>query len=424
MDSIALNVTEAELAHGERLFFAPTGVKNVVSIEGSVLGGWSSLPRTKAEIPLIVTELLDAGTKEHGKDAIRETLASKGASISFRDGVDRTFFSASCFPEDLPYVLATIAECLDSAVMAAKEVENAKARELGDFTESLTDTRTLAADALSRLLFAPGHVNYTEPVKARMKNLAEVTRTDALAFRRSLGRSGLVLAVTGDIEVTKARKAAEKAFSMLGPGLAQAPSNRPNAKPNAVAEMLVPIRDKANIDTYLGTSLPFTYDDARYLPFTVLADMLGGRGLTTGHLMRTIRERDGYTYGIRSQMTGFTRGTHGSFRVWATFSPHNFKEAVAATRKEIGIFLKSGLTEDALATKKDEARGSYLIGLSTTRGLANALHKIGAEGKSLSYIDELPNLIQAVTLAEIKHLAPLIAPGTFSLAASGTFPKI
>lgn len=423
MNPIAQNITEAELADGERIFLAPTGAKNLVAIEGSVLGGWGTLARSKAEAALLATEVFDAGTKTHSKNAIRESLSARGASLSFRDGVDRTFFSASCFPEDVSFILSLIAECLGTATLSAGEIELAKKREIGQCEESLTDTKTQASDALSRLLYAPSHIHYAEPTKTRMQNLEGITRADVVAFQRTLGRKGLVLAITGDIETSKALRSAQKAFGTLVLGTTTEPEPRPNLKENTPKETLVSIKDKANIDTFFGRTLPFTYESPEFLPFTILSSMLGGRGLASGHLMRTIRERDGYTYGIRSQQTGFTKGTQGMFRIWATFSPANFTEAVAATRKEIGIFLKTGITEETLATKKDETIGNYLIGLSTTRGLASALHTIGTEGKPLSHMDEYPSLIRAVSVSELKSLAPLISADTLSLAASGTFAK-
>lgn len=424
MNPITHTITEVELSLGERIFIAPTGALNVVSIQGSVLGGWSSFARSKMDTALLTAELLDAGTKSRPGELIRESLSSRGASILFNDTLDRTYFVATCFPEDLSFVLMAIAECFTEALLPADELANAKKRALGFLEESLNETKTQASSALSRLLFDSSHVNYIEPTKTRMKYVDGITRSDLQVFRKGFGRRGLVLAIVGDVETTKARKAAEKAFGQFPAGRDEITQARVNTKKNAVTETLVPIKDKANIDTFLGVGVPFTHDSPEYLPFVTLSSMLGGRGLSTGHLMRTIRERDGYTYGIYAQQSGFAKDTQGAFRIWATFSPANFHEAVAATRKEIDLFLKNGITEGALETKKDEATGNYLIGLSTTRGLAIMLHTIGLEAKPLSYIDAFPSLIRAITLNEVKSLAPLIASKNLSVAASGTFPKI
>jgi predicted Zn-dependent peptidase len=137
--------------------------------------------------------------------------------------------------------------------------------------------------------------------------------------------------------------------------------------------------------------------------------------------MRTIRERDGYTYGIYAGLEGFLERTQGDFTIRATFSPGNWREALEATRREIGIFIRDGLTEEALATKKDEIAGRYLIGLGTSRGLAGMLLDIAEKGRPLEYLYEYPRLIRVVTLDGLQALAPLVAPERLSMAASGTF---
>ena len=52
--------------------------------------------------------------------------------------------------------------------------------------------------------------------------------------------------------------------------------------------------------------------------------------------------------------------------------------------------------------------GNYTVKLSTSQGFANMLLRIGIEGKSLSYLDEYPELVKAITLADLQKAAALI----------------
>ncbi len=420
MEPLTQNVTELEFSHGERVFIARTGAKNVVTMEGSVRGGWSTLPRSKAETACMAAELLDAGTLKKGKDAIREPLALRGASLSFSSGVDRTFFSGSCFPEDVSFLLSVVAECLAGASFPSAEIVRAKERALGEFAEAKTDTRRQAAGALSRLLYTSGHVNYAQTLETRAKGTRLVTRADLTSFRNTLGKDGLVLSIVGDVVPSEVHRNVERMLAKLPSKGIQDIPERHNAKVQHAEETFISIPDKANIDVYMGMSVPLTFESPEYLSFLTLGSMLGGRGLSTGHLMRTIRERDGYTYGIYSQPDGFTEHTHGMFRIWATFSPAIFEKAVAATKKEMSWFFKNGITEAALETKKDEMAGGYQVGLATTHGLASMLHKIGVEGKPLSYLDEYPSLIRTLSLKDVMNIVPLLPVSKLSLAAAGT----
>ncbi len=240
-------------------------------------------------------------------------------------------------------------------------------------------------------------------------------------FRHRLGRNGLVLAVAGDIRPEMVKDAAEKAFSKL-PGRGSASvTKRMNKKTATSIETFIPIPDKANIDVLLGAALPFRKLDPLYHPAALCTDMLGG-GFAS-HLMQTIRERDGLTYGIYAGLRGFEDGADGYLRVWATFSPEMFAKSVEALRREMRHFFAHGMTETALERKKEEITGSYLVGLSTTRGLARSLHQLTIDGRDLSYLAEYPDLIRNIPLAEVRAAAELVPLDKLAFAASGTFPK-
>lgn len=416
-----LPAQEFPIFDGGRLFIAPTHARDVVAIEGSVLGGQNMLPIELDIVSGLAAELLDAGTTKKNKSVIRETLAARGISLSFSSSGDRTTFSGRCFPEDLSILLTTISECLREASFPESEVKNAKARARGILAEEKSDTRAQAERAFSALLYDPRHVNYVRSIADMEKSVPAMRRGQLQNFRKMLGKGGFVLAITGDVETMSTRTAVEKAFRTMGQGTATAPIKQANKKNPVAAEKLIPIADKANIDVLLGTALPLTVHEGLYHPMKVLAEMLGG-GFAS-HLMQTIRERDGLTYGVYARLSGFESGATGSFKIWATFSPDRYEESVAKLRTEVNLFFTKGLTETALLRKKEEIIGSYLVALSTTRNLANTLHAIGALGFKLSYLTEYPTIIRAVSLANIVQSADLIPREKFSLAASGSFKK-
>jgi zinc protease len=421
MDTMAQNITEKRVLENGRIFIAPTRNRDIVSFQGSILGGSLMLPKAQLEVPSFAGKLFDAGTAAHGKSVLRESLAARGASLRFSGGDRRTYFSGSCLPEDLQFLLEMVAECLGTATFLTPEIQSARERFLGSLKEDKTDTRIQAGHEMSRLLYDSAHPNYAEKDEYVEKSIKSVTRNEVVNFKNKLGRRGLVLAIVGGVEEGKALKAAERAFGKLKEGTFELPEIARNKKPVQVQEKLITIPQKANIDVYLGGFMPITYNDELYLPFAVVSDMLGG-GFAS-HLMQTVRERDGLTYGVYSRSAGFDLGQEGDFRILATFSPLLYEKGVATTRKEIARFFASGLNEDALAKKKDEIIGSYVIGLATTRGLAARLHFIGTHNEELSYIDEYIEKIKAVTVADLHKTADLIPHKKLSLCAAGTFDK-
>jgi len=418
-----IEVTEKTLRDGGRIIVAPMQIEDAVTIVGSVYGGWNMLSDKDAEVPGIAAQLFDAGTKRKSKKKIREFLSAHGATLSFSPGGDRLHFSITCFPEDLERVLSIAFECIALPTFPEAEVRAAKARALGELAIDATDTRTQAQTALLRMVYQPGHPNALDATPTRIKKVRSVTRASLRKYAALLGRGGLVLSIAGDVALKSAFLAAERAIRILGAGTAVPSEKQPNARSHRFEEERIAIKDKANIDVYLGAAVPLTYDHPSFTAFNALSSMLGGRGLSTGHLMRTIRERDGYTYGIYAAPRGFEDGADGAFLIWATFSPENYERALAATRSEITAFLASGITEEALSRKKTEMLGRYLLSLSTTAGRAGTLHTLGIEGKPLGYLDAYPGIITALTVADLEEAAKLVPLERLAVAAAGTFAK-
>jgi zinc protease len=421
LEKMSANVTELEHA-GMRFFASRTGARDMVAISGSIFGGWNHMPLEKGEVPGLAAEIMDAGTARKTKDQIRESLAEHGASLSFSPGGDRLHFSGTCLPDDISFLLKMIVECISGAAFPAAEVKTAKERTLAEIEEEKNETRSLASTALSRMLYDSTHVNYPDTLAVRKKKVEKVTRAELLAFRKMLGQQGLVLALTGDVQPESVLKEAKKIFSTLPKGKLTEPQKALNKKKAESREELITIPDKATIDLFLGASIPLTIEDPLYYPFVILFQMLGGPGFTS-HLMKTIRERDGLTYHVRALLRGHDNKADGDFRVYVSFSPQRYTESVAKLREEIRIFFKEGLNKKDLEARKTEMIGSYKVHLSTARSLANRLHQIGEEGKDIGYLDEYPDLVNAVTLKDLHAAAALIPLDKLSLAAAGTFVK-
>lgn len=411
-----------ELSGGGTLIVAPTHAKDVVIVQGSVLGGPNFFSSDERVISGLAATLLDAGTKRRAKDVIRNELAARGMSLSFSAGGDRVNFSAQCFPEDVSRLLATIVECLGEASFPEAEVATAKAVVLAELEEEKSDTRARAERALAALLYDPAHPQYARSLEEVRADVERVTRADLQAFRKRLGRAGLLVIVAGDVGAEVTHRSVEKAFSKLEPGELAPPVKPLNTKVAQSSETAVPINDKANIDLRLGVSIPITLLDPQYRPLYVLTQMLGS-GTFDSHLMKTIRDRDGLTYGIWAQLTGFAYDTDGYFRLGATFSPLLYEQAVVTVRKELKEFFTRGLTEKSLKSTKERLAGSYQVSLATTRGLATTLHAFAKNGYGVSYLTEYPKLIEHVSLKEVKAAAQLIPLDKLALAASGTFLK-
>ena len=135
-----------------------------------------------------------------------------------------------------------------------------------------------------------------------------------------------------------------------------------------------------------------------------------------------VRDVEGLTYGIHSSF----HATHvpGPFVVSVTVKPESRDAAVASTLDEIGRFVQEGMTEKELRDEKSSRVGKFKVDLASNAGISQAIDSALYYDLGLSYLDQFPNLVDAVTKEEADAaFARLVKPDAFTIVSAGTFRK-
>jgi zinc protease len=145
----------------------------------------------------------------------------------------------------------------------------------------------------------------------------------------------------------------------------------------------------------------------------------------TGRLMGIVRDKEGLTYNI-SAAEAEDSIVDGSWDISASFAPALLDKGIASTRRELDRWWKDGVTDQELAARKQGLIGGYLVGLSTTTGLATTVLTDVQRGYDVSRVEAYPGAINALTRDQVnsaikKHLNPkvmvLIEAGSIAPAA-------
>jgi zinc protease len=158
----------------------------------------------------------------------------------------------------------------------------------------------------------------------------------------------------------------------------------------------------------IGQPTGLRYKDSDALALRVGTAILGSG--FTGRLMGTVRDREGLTYNIGATMADDSI-VDGRWDISASFAPALLDKGIASTRRELDRWWKDGVTEQELTVRKQGLVGSYLVGLSTTAGLANAILTDVQRGYDVSRVDTFPEAVKALTRDEVNsaiksHLNP------------------
>ena len=400
-----------------------TDVKDVVVILGSLPAGDAMAEPGNIAIPTLTGMMLDRGTKSLDKFAIAEQLDNVGAEIAFSVGTQTVEIRAKCLKKDLPLVMGLIAAELRTAALQPQEFNKAKQQFIGALEASAQNTEARAHEAFGRAVFPPGHPNRPHTV-SEYETAAKAASIDELKafYAKYYGPAHLSLVVAGDVSASELQAEVAKDFAGWSGGQDFIRPATP-AVLTVAHEVSVPLTDKPSVSVMIGQPTGLRYKDPDALALRVGTAILG-RGFT-GRLMGAVRDKEGLTYNIDAAVAEDSIAD-GSWDISASFAPALLAKGLASTRRELDKWWKDGITDQELATRKQGMVGGYLVGLSTTGGLAATLLIDVQRGYDVNWLEGYPKAINALTRDQVdsaikNHLNPnlmvLVEAGSVSAAA-------
>ena len=397
-----------------------SNVKDVVVILGVLPAGDAMAEPGNIAIPTLSGMMLDRGTKTLDKFAISEKLDNVGAEISFQVGVQSLEVRAKCLKKDLPLIIGTIAAELRTPALQVGEFNKAKQQFVGELEASAENGGARASEAFNRAIFPEGHPNRPHTLNEYVAAAKTATLEDVRSFQaKYYGPAHMLLVVVGDVADTDTEAEVSKAFSGWSGGQDYIRPAKAAAS-TAASEITVPLGDKPSVTMLLGQASGLRYSDPDNLALRVGTAILG-RGFT-GRLMGTVRDKEGLTYNIAASMADDSIAD-GVWEVSASFAPALLSKGVESTRREIAKWWKDGVTEQELTVRKQGVIGTYLVGLSTTAGLAETILVDVQRGFDLSWLDGYPKAVKALTREQVNTaIKTHINPSAMVLVEAGSVP--
>jgi len=406
-----------------------TDVRDVVVILGSLPAGDAMGEPGNIATPTLTGMMLDRGTKALDKFAIADRLENVGAEISFGVGTQSLEVRAKCLKKDLPLIVGLIAADLRTPALAREEFDKTKQQFIGALQTSEQNTDARAQEAFGRAIFPQGHPNRPHTIAEYEAAAKSATLDEVKAFyAKYYGPAHMILVVAGDVDADAAQAQIDKAFSGWSGGQDYV---RP-AKPAAVgaAQVIsVPLSGRPSASVMLGQATGLRYKDPDALALRMGTAVLG-RGFT-GRLMGSVRDKEGLTYNIGATMADDSI-VDGKWYISASFAPALLDKGIASTRSVLERWWQDGISDQELTARKQGLVGGYLVGLSTTGGLANTILMNAQRGYDVGWLDEYPAALNALTREQVNaaiknHLNPkamvLVEAGSVAAGASQTLAR-
>ena len=384
----------------------------IVALEIEFAGGGRLDPEDRLGVAKMVAGLLDEGAGERDATAFAEARDDLSARFSFsteRDGVD---VSARMLSENLEPSIALLAEALTEPRFDDEPVGRVRKQMLSAIAERSTDPGAIAGETWFARAF-PGHA-YGRLVGGTAETVAAIDLPDLrAAHERLLTRANATVGIVGDVTPAEADAMVDTLFAGLPEG---APLPEETVEPKAPPGVqVVELAKPQSVAMFGHAGIPREDDD--FIPLYVLNYILGGGGFES-RLMEEVREKRGLAYSVGTFPLALDQASLylGSVQT----ANARMGESLAVIRDEWKRLAEEGPTAEELEAAKKYLTGAFPLRFDSNAKIASYLVFLQKEDLGADYIDNRNDLIEAVTLDDLRRVAARVFdPEALSIVVVG-----
>ncbi|MDZ7780773.1 MAG: pitrilysin family protein [Gemmatimonadota bacterium] len=379
----------------------------LVSVDLFMRGGEQDIPEERAGLAVLAADALDGGTRRRGGGDLAEALERLGVRVSAFAGWEGTTVSLTCLADRLEEAFPLLAEIVLEPDFPASEVERVRNQRLATIRQRAMDPGSLASDRALRRYFQEA-TPYARPVHGTEASVSSLSRASLLGYAEAAYRPGRHggLVVAGDVDPSEVTALAER---HLGSWSGVPGEGTPFEAVPATRERKIWLVDRpGSVQSEVRVGHVGTARDTEdYFPLFVGNMLLGGT--FTSRLNLNLRERNGFTYGVRSRYS--FRSRPGPFEVSTAVSNEVTAPAVREILREMEALVEEGPTSEEVASTRDFAAGIFGLQIETVDQIAARLAHIVVFGLDERYFHDYRDNVRAVTVertaaALARHLRP------------------
>jgi zinc protease len=393
-------VHRSSLPNGVVLLHAGKSDFPLVTVRAVLDAGAASERAGEEGLAWLSAHALEGGTHARSGVDLAWELERLGAQLEVWTTWDSTNVALTTRSDRVADALALLAEIVRSPAFPEREVERIRNEQLAEIMRRGTDPRSLADDASNRFIYADD-ATYGRPVLGLEPRIAAFTRADAAAFHeRCFTPQGAAIVVVGAVDSDAALSAVAAAFSDWTGERHDAPPVRLAPRTDDTTVFIVDRPSAVQSELRIGhPGVPRGHPD--YYALQLMNSTLGGA--FTSRLNLNLREKHGFTYGVRS---GFAfRRAAGPFVIQTAVASDVTARAIGETLAELRGIIDGGVTDDELRAARDFLAGTLPLGMQTTESLAARIADLHTYDLPANWFEDFRSNLNAVSREDVHRVA-------------------
>lgn len=380
---------------GARVYFVESHDLPILDIDASFAAGGVYAPAGKTGLAGLTHGLLDGGAGDLDEEAISARLSDIGARMGGSVDDDRAAVTLRTlsYPKEREAALDLMRLVMTQPAFPETVLAREKARTIAAIQEADTKPDAIAAKRFAAAIY-PGH---PYGASATAETVGRIGRDDLVAFHRDYySAKRATVSIVGDVSREEAERIAQRLTESLPAGIPEAPLpavTLPKAETIKVAHPAT--------QSHIHVGLPAVKrGDPDYFALIVGNYTLGGGGFVS-RLMKEVREKRGYAYSVYSYFA--PKRLAGPFEIGLQTKREQAGDALKVASDVLAGFIKDGPTAAELAAAKKNLIDGMALRIDSNAKLLGHLSTIGFFGLPLTYLDDFPAKVAAVTAQDVRE---------------------
>ncbi|MDE2764304.1 MAG: pitrilysin family protein [Gemmatimonadota bacterium] len=393
-------VAEERLSNGMAVRLVSAIGLPVVTAMVVLRAGETAAPVGRGGLAVLAGDGLEGGTTRLSSRELAMALEGIGASYGAMTGWDSTTVAVSCLAEHLPEAMPLVAGMVRSPAFEEAEFDRCRAQRLAAAAQRRMDPASLAADWHARLAYADGGT-YARPLGGTESSIGSTEAGDARGFVEArYGPLEAALVIVGDLDSGEALTLAEAHWGDWHREVNPVPE--PEAAPRLRSRSAHVVHRPGSVQSRIRVGhMGVSRGVGDYFPLIVLNLVLGGT--FSSRLNLGLRERHGFTYGVRSSFA--PRRGPGPFAVSTAVANDVTGAAVKEIVREIEAVVEAGPAGEEVESATSYMAGVFPLRLQTTGQIASRIARMIVFGLPEDHYRGYRDRVREVTAAEAAEAA-------------------
>ncbi|WP_048648603.1 M16 family metallopeptidase [Nitratireductor soli] len=370
----------------------------IITFQFAFKSGTVQDPQGKEGMANLMAGLFDEGAGDLTFDVFQKRLEELGAEMSFQAGSDTIIGQIRMLAENSDAVLDLLHLAVTRPRFDADPVERIRSQIAVGIRSDERNPNKQGYRALEQAVY--GDHPYARPDEGTLESLASITPDDLKTFHaRVFARSNLTVGVVGAIDAAALGAALDKVFGDLPEDAQLTPVETMQPKLDQEVRVDYPLPQSTLQLVYPGIER----DDPEFFAAYLMNQILGG-GTFSSRLFNEVREKRGLAYGATSYLN--SRDYAQTLAIQTATSSEQAGAALTVIGDVVDGMRDEGPTQKELDEAKTYVIGSYPINnLDSSTAIARTLVGLQQDDLGIDYIQRRADLINAVTLDDVKKAA-------------------